>query len=93
MGYNTNEERLLASLDRQARLGECGAILIDDAVAHTGHFVAITALAASTTLHADTVSNITDFTTMEIPQGATVFGIFTSVKLGGGKVIAYTRCE
>lgn len=99
MAYRTNEERLLASLEKSARIGECGGKLINDTAAHTGPFVAITALsdtdtAAATIDASDTTSNITDLDVdTVIPQGMTIFGTFSEIKLTGGTVIAYKKCN
>jgi hypothetical protein len=68
-----------------------GAEYIDDTAAHAGKFGAITALAAAV-VSGDTVAS--DYTgnsiaSMPIPAGTTIYGIFTSVKLTSGKVVAY----
>lgn len=68
-----------------------GAEYIDDTAAHTGKFGAITAVAAAA-LSADTVA--LDYTgnsiaNLPIPAGTTIYGIFTTVKLASGKVLAY----
>jgi len=95
MGYRTNEERLLSSIDRQARVGECGGVLIDGTTAVTGRFVAFTVIADSTQLDVSGIdSNIDDLDTdTTIPKGVTIFGNFASLQLTGGAIIAYKKCE
>ena len=68
-----------------------GAEYIDDTTAHDGKFGAITAVAAAV-ISGDTVA--ADYTgnsiaSMPIPAGTTIYGVFTSVKLTSGKIIAY----
>jgi hypothetical protein len=68
-----------------------GAEYIDDTAAHAGKFGAITALAA-TVVSGDTVAldySGNSIASMPIPAGTTIYGIFTSVKLTSGKVVAY----
>ena len=96
MGYRTNEERLLASMDRQARVGGCGGVLIAGTDAVTGKFVAFTVIADSTQLDVSgVVSDIDDVgaTDLDVPKGVTIFGNFTSLQLTGGKIIAYRKCD
>ncbi len=68
-----------------------GAEYIDDTTAHAGKFGAITAVAAAVldgaTVAADYTGN--SIASMPIPAGTTIYGVFTSVKLTSGKVIAY----
>ena len=95
MAYTTNEERLLSSIDRQARTGECGGVLIDGATIVTGRFVAFTVIADSTQLDVSGIdSNIDDLDTdTTLPKGVTIFGNFSSLQLTGGAIIAYKKCE
>ena len=84
-------------------LGQNGSVYIDDDDIHTGPFVAITAIedsgvdasdctnientmvdGASGTTGATTMT--TDFT---IPKGVTIYGLFESIELDSGKVLAY----
>jgi hypothetical protein len=68
-------------------LGRNGGIFITDTAAHTGSFVAITAVAAAV---ADLVGNIDGtLTSVPIPVGTTIGGRYTSITLASGKVIAY----
>ena len=75
---------------QNAALGQAGCILIDDTDAHTGVFVAITALedAVVDVSECDMtyIEDVVDFT---IPLGVTIFGRFASIELDSGKVIAY----
>ena len=77
---------------QNAALGQAGVILIDDTDAHTGPFVAITALedaavdVSDCTDIADTMDDAADFT---LPKGTTLFGRFSVFSLASGKVIAY----
>ena len=71
-------------------LGQAGVILIDDTDAHTGPFVAITALEdAAVDISECDMSFIEDIADFTIPKGATIFGNFVSINLDSGKVIAY----
>ena len=75
---------------QNASLGQNGCILIDDTDAHTGPFVAITALEdAAVDVSECDMSFITDVADFTIPKGTTLFGRFTSIELDSGKVIAY----
>ena len=63
---------------------------IDDTVAHTGRFWQIYALADASIASA-VIENQTGntFTTVPLKAGDSVSGIFTSVTLASGKVVAY----
>ena len=75
---------------QNAALGQNGSILIDDTVAHSGPFSAITALeVAAVDISECDMSFITDVADFTIPKGTTIFGRFTSIELDSGKVIAY----
>jgi hypothetical protein len=70
--------------------GQLGSIYIDDTAAHTGTFDALQALEA--TVVAALTGNMTDFTAgMPIPAGSIVYGVFTSVTLTSGKIVAYNK--
>lgn len=95
---NTNEERLLRAITDLTRnsLGQCGSIIIDDTVEHTGPYVAITAIGS-----ADAVIDTSECdlgpledqpSTITIPEGVTIFGEFNSIELDSGVVIAYKKC-
>ncbi len=98
MAYKTTEERILDGIRRLQRnsLGQCGSIIIDDTVEHTGPYVAITAIGS-----ADAVIDTSECdlgvledqpATITIPEGVTIFGNFTSIELDSGVVIAYKEC-
>lgn len=70
--------------------GEGGSVYIDDTAAHAGPFDAIQALEA-TVVNA-LIGNMDDFAAgMPLPAGAVIFGLFSSITLTSGKVIAYKR--
>ena len=75
---------------QNAALGQAGSVLIDDTAQHTGPFVAITALedAAVDVSECDMswIDDVADFT---IPKGVTIYGLFESIELDSGKVLAY----
>jgi chromosome segregation ATPase len=67
------------------------AILIDDTVAHSGPYFAITALEdAVVDISECDMSFIDDVADFTIPKGLTIYGTFVSIELDSGKVIAYT---
>ena len=71
-------------------LGQSGVILIDDTAAHTGPFVAITALEdAAVDISECDMSFIEDIADFTIPKGTTIYGNFASIELDSGKVLAY----
>ena len=75
---------------QNASLGQAGVILIDDQVAHTGPYVAITALEdAAVDVSECDMSYIEDVADFTIPKGTTIFGRFASIELDSGKVLAY----
>ena len=76
---------------QNAALGQAGLILIDDTDAHTGPFVAITALSdAAVDVSECDMSFITDVADFTIPKGVTIYGNFASIELDSGTVIAYS---
>ena len=75
---------------QNAGLGQAGLILIDGTAAHTGPFVAITALEdAAVDISECDMSYIEDVADFTIPKGATIYGNFASIELDSGKVLAY----
>ena len=83
-------QRLTVQEAQNAALGQAGCILIDDAVEHTGVFVAITALEdAAVDISECDMSYMEDVADFTIPAGVTIFGQFASIELDSGKVIAY----
>ena len=75
---------------QNAALGQAGVILIDDTDAHTGPFVAITAISdAAVDISECDMSFIEDVADFTIPTGTTIFGRFTSIELDSGSVLAY----
>ena len=75
---------------QNAALGQAGVIMIDDTDAHTGPFVAITAITDALVDISDCdmsfIEDVADFT---IPKGVTIYGQFTSIELDSGTVFAY----
>jgi hypothetical protein len=78
-------------------LGQLGSALIADTTTHTGPYGAIQAL-ATTVVDTLVSGKLADGTTacmtgtltgFTIPVGAVIYGIFTSIKLTSGVVIAY----
>ena len=75
---------------QNAGLGQAGLILIDGTAAHTGPFVAITALEdAAVDISECDMSYIEDVADFTIPKGTTIYGNFASIELDSGKVLAY----
>ena len=71
-------------------LGHAGVIMIDDTDAHTGPFVAITAITdAVVDVSECDMSFIEDVADFTIPKGVTIYGQFTSIELDSGTVFAY----
>lgn len=70
--------------------GGAGFELITDTAAHTGRFFRLYALEA-TVINMATVQNASGntFSAVPIPAGGAIDGIFTSVTLTSGKLIAY----
>ena len=70
--------------------GMAGFELITDTQAHTGRFFRLYALEA-TVINTATVVNATGntFSAVPIPAGGAIDGLFTSVTLTSGKVVAY----
>ena len=79
------------------QLGQKGALIIPNGNtdAHTGPFVAITALSAAVIDTSECDVSLLDGAggslpaTIPIPVGTTIYGIFTSIELDSGDVIAY----
>ena len=75
---------------QNAALGQAGVIMIDDTDAHTGPFVAITAITdAAVDVSECDMSFIEDVADFTIPKGVTIYGRFTSIELDSGTVFAY----
>lgn len=70
--------------------GGAGFELITDTAAHTGRFFRLYALEA-TVINTATVQNASGntFSAVPVPAGGAIDGIFTSVTLTSGKLIAY----
>ena len=97
MAYKTTEERILDGIRRLQRnsLGQCGTLMIDDTVEHTGPFVALTAIGTADAVidTSECTTNIEDAAaTITIPEGVTIFGHFTSIELDSGAILAYRKC-
>jgi hypothetical protein len=69
---------------------DIGFELITDTLAHTGRFFRLYALEA-TVINTATVLNASGntFSAVPLPAGGEIDGIFTSVTLTSGKVVAY----
>lgn len=67
-----------------------GFELITDTAAHTGRFFRLYALEA-TVINTATVQNASGntFSAVPLPAGGSIDGLFTSVTLTSGKVVAY----
>lgn len=94
---NTTEEILLKAIKNLTKnsLGQCGVLMIDDTVEHTGPFVSLTAIGTADAVidTSECTTNIEDAAaTITIPEGATIFGNFTSIELDSGAVLAYRKC-
>ena len=75
---------------QNAALGQAGVIMIDDDNAHTGPFVAITAITdAVVDISECDMSYIEDVADFTLPKGVTIYGQFASIELDSGTVFAY----
>ena len=75
---------------QNAALGQAGVIMIDDTDAHTGPFVAITAITdAAVDVSQCGMSFIEDVDDFTLPKGVTIYGQFASIELDSGTVFAY----
>ena len=75
---------------QNAALGQAGVIMIDDTDAHTGPFVAITAITdAAVDISECDMSYIEDVADFTLPKGVTIYGQFASIELDSGTVFAY----
>ena len=76
-------------------LGQCGSIIIDDTVEHTGPFIAITVIGTADAVIDTSECNLGALedqpATITIPKGGTIFGNFTSIELDSGVIIAYRQ--
>jgi hypothetical protein len=73
-----------------------GSVLIADTNAVTGEFVSIDSLDNATKFEVLTgnstgIANLTSGSATAIPNGTTIDGIFTAIKLHAGSVIAYRK--
>ena len=65
---------------QNAALGQAGVIMIDDTDAHTGPFVAITAITdAVVDISECDMSFIEDVADFTLPKGVTIYGQFASM--------------
>ena len=75
---------------QNAALWQAGVIMIDDTDAHTGPFVAITAITdAVVDISECDMSFIEDVADFTLPKGVTIYGQFASIELDSGTVFAY----
>jgi len=70
--------------------GGNGGIVISDTSAHTGNFYAFQVVTAATLNTNGTVGNLTNANGVSFPVGMIVYGVFTSLQLVSGSVIAYS---
>jgi hypothetical protein len=73
-----------------------GSVLIANTTQVTGEFVSIDSLDNATKFEVLTgnstgIANLTSGSATAIPSGTTIDGIFTSIKLHAGSVIAYRK--
>jgi hypothetical protein len=73
-----------------------GSVLIANTTQVTGEFVSIDSLDNATKFEVLTgnstgIANLTSGSATAIPAGTTIDGIFTSIKLHAGSVIAYRK--
>jgi hypothetical protein len=73
-----------------------GSVLIADTTQVTGEFVSIDSLDNATKFEVLTgnstgIANLTSGSATAIPNGTTIDGIFTAIKLHAGSVIAYRK--
>jgi hypothetical protein len=81
---------IFQSTEQVGGAGQVGFELITDTSAHTGRFFRLYALEA-TVINTATVQNASGntFSAVPIPAGGAIDGLFTSVTLTSGKVVAY----
>jgi len=81
---------IFQSTEQVGGAGQVGFKLITDTSAHTGRFFRLYALEA-TVINTATVQNASGntFSAVPIPAGGAIDGLFTSVTLTSGKVVAY----
>ena len=96
MAYSKEEQLLEAIRNASVNsLGGCGTKMIADTTEHTGPFVAITAIGTADAVidTSECTTNIeNESATITIPEGATIFGHFSSIELDSGAVLAYRKC-
>ena len=96
MDIRNNQEKLLKAINGRPNR----VVHIDDQVAHTGPFYAVTALEDAVVDVSECTTNILEnntgqgslqaiATNFTIPKGATIYGSFTSIELDSGSVLAY----
>jgi len=75
---------------------QSGSVLIANTTQVTGEFVSIDSLDNATKFEVLTgnstgIANVTSGSATAIPNGTTIDGIFTAIKLHAGSVIAYRK--
>ena len=102
MTIRTEQDALLhaTSQNTNEALNPGSTVHIDDVLLHTGPFFAITALTDAVVDVDQCTTDITEnnggtmqavTTDFTIPKGLTIYGIFPSVELNSGSVLAYAR--
>lgn len=71
--------------------GEGGADFINDTNAHTGDWICIQAITATTFSVLESPNITGDLETITLAAGVTLNGKFNAISLASGSVIAYTR--
>tara|TARA_R100000951_G_C2645438_1_gene182431 strand:+ start:1588 stop:1875 length:288 start_codon:yes stop_codon:yes gene_type:complete len=90
--YKKGLNKLTVQESQNAKLGQAGAVIIDGTDEIAGPFIAVMALEDSVvdTSQCDvTWLSGTIPGTFKIPAGGTIYGIFASIELDSGSVIAY----
>jgi uncharacterized protein YkvS len=102
MANRSITEQILSSIGNNTTAAVTPVVTqIDDAVAHTGPFYAITCLVEATIDVSECTTGIKEnggsgamqaiATNVVIPKGVTIYGNFESIELDGGTVLAYSH--
>ena len=92
MAIRNDQEQYLSDIkgNTGSAIQPTAAILIDDTVAHTGPYFAITALEdAAVDISECDMSFITDVADFTIPKGVTIYGMWDYIELNSGACIVY----
>lgn len=87
---------ILQKILQRSQVGACGVVMIDGDAAQneiTGPFAAVQALSEAVIDTSECTTGIESAAdTITIPEGATIFGHFSSIELDSGKVLCYRVC-